>query len=303
MTGDMREKTRRYMERQGLSRAEMGTRIGVTARALNSYLYQVRGCHARQIEAALVAYFQREELINRQKGKTFLELRTSKLVLERCEEARLEKELVVLYGPPGISKTYSLREYVRRRAEAGDRALVMITANAVSTPRSLVMVMCRQLALPTKKQTHALVEDVIEKLIADPHLVLVDEANHLNVAGLELLRHVHDMAEVGIVLVGTKRLYDLFTNGGRKSQDLEQLWSRVAIHDLLPGLAAAEVRQIVNVSLAHMNEVAAKEIERTARGSVRRLAKMIPRLKRLERLNPGTPREKLVPVAAGQIMA
>jgi DNA transposition AAA+ family ATPase len=45
--------------------------------------------------------------------------------------------------------------------------------------------------------------------------------------GLEVLRHIYDMTECGMVLVGTKRLYDLFTNGGRKSQDLEQLWSRV----------------------------------------------------------------------------
>jgi len=54
---------------------------------------------------------------------------------------------------------------------------------------------------------------------------------------------------LSMVLVGTKRLYDLFTNGGRKSQELEQLWSRVGIHDLLPGLTPVEVRQIAKASL------------------------------------------------------
>lgn len=74
---------------------------------------------------------------------------------------------------------------------------------------------------------------MIDKLNKDPHLILVDEANHLSVAILEVMRHVHDMTECGMVLVGaTQRLYDLFTNGGRKSQDLEQLWSRVGIQDL-----------------------------------------------------------------------
>jgi DNA transposition AAA+ family ATPase len=130
----------------------------------------------------------------------------------------------------------------------------------------------------------------------------VDEANHLNVDGLEVLRHIHDMTECGMVLVGTKRLFDLFTNGGRKSQDLEQLWSRAGIHDLLPGLSPAEVRQIVLASLGRTNETTVIEIQRTARGSTRRLTKLVPRLKRLKELNPRTPTEKLVAAAAGQII-
>ncbi len=82
-----------------------------------------------------MAYFKRTELIERQRQKKFLQLKTSALVMERCEEARRGRELVVLYGPPGISKTYSLREYVRRRADQGDPKVLLITANSVTTPR------------------------------------------------------------------------------------------------------------------------------------------------------------------------
>lgn len=301
---DLREKTRSYMKQQGLSWAEMAQGIGFPTSTLAKYLHRKHhGSQPRQVEVALVAYFKRGELVERQRQKKFLQLKTSAIVLERCEEARRERELVVLYGPPGISKTYSLREYVRRRADEGDHKVLLITANAVTTPRALVLSLCRLLALPTRKQTHGLVEDVIDKLNQQPHLILVDEANHLNVSGLELLRHIHDITECGMVLVGTKRLYDLFTNGGRKSQDLEQLWSRVGIHDLLPGLSAAEVRRIVQASLGRFNEAAMVEIQRTTRGSARRLAKLVPRLKRLKELNPSTPAEKLVAVAAGQIIA
>ena len=102
----------------------------------------------------------------------------------------------------------------------------------------------------------AAVEEVIDKLNKDPHLILVDEANHLNVAALEVMRHIHDMTECGMVLVATQRLYDLFTNGGRKSQDLEQLWSRVGIHDLLPGLAPSEVGQIAKASMSQKKTAA-----------------------------------------------
>lgn len=75
------------------------------------------------------------------------------------------------------------------------------------------------------------------------------------------------------------------------------------MHDLLPGLTSAEVRQIVKASLGKVNEATVAEIQRTTRGSARRLTKLAPRLKRLKELNPGTSTEKLVGVAAGQIIA
>jgi len=301
---DLREKVRAYMEQQRLTRAEMARRVGLPVSVFCKYLDRKHhGTQPRTTEAALTAYLKRAQLVERQREKKFLQLQTSALVLERCEEAREQKELVVLYGPPGISKTYSLREYVRRRADAGDDKVLLVTANAVTTPRALVIALCQLLRLPTDGPAYVLLESVIDKLNQDPHFILVDEANHLTVEGLEILRHIHDMAECGMVLAGTKRLYDLFTNGGRKSQDLEQLWSRVAIHDLLPGLSPAEVRHIVQTSMGRLNEAAVGEIQRSTRGSARRLAKLLPRLRRLQELNPGMAPEKLVGVAARQIIA
>ncbi len=88
----------------------------------------------------------------------------------------------------------------------------------------------------------------------------------------------------------------------RRSQDLEQLWSRVGMHDLLPGLTPKEVRQIAKASMEKLNQATVVEIQRVTRGSARRLTKLVPRLKRLRELNPDVPAEKLVSTAAGQII-
>jgi len=292
-----------HMGEHGLSRVGMARQLGLPIAMLAKYVdLKHKDSRPRNVEIVLVAFFKRLDLIERQRQKKFLQLKTSAIVMERCDEARLEKELVVLYGPPGISKTFSLREYVRRRADQGDNKVLLVTANSVTTPKALVESLCRLLALPTRKAAHGMAERVIDRLNSDPHLIIVDEANHLDVSALELLRHIHDMTECGMVLVGTKRLYEVFTNGGRKSQDLEQLWSRVGIHDLLPGLAPTEIRQITRASLGHLSEAALAEIENTTRGSARRLVKLIPRLHRLKQLNPSKPTEKLVSIAAGQII-
>ena len=63
------------------------------------------------------------------------------------------------------------------------------------------------------------------------------------------------------------------------------------------------MRQIARASLGKLDEATMVEIQRTSRGSARRLTKLVPRLKRLQGLNPDKAAEKLVPVAAGQIIA
>ncbi len=141
----IREQTRDYMAEKRIRREEMARRIGFPVSVFCKWLdRRHHGSQPRQVEATLMAYFKRTELIERQRQKKFLRLKTSALVMERCEEARRGRELVVLYGPPGISKTYSLREYVRRRADQDDPKVLLITANSVTTPRALVLALCRR---------------------------------------------------------------------------------------------------------------------------------------------------------------
>lgn len=301
---ELRHKAQDYMHLEGITRAEMARRIGVPPVMFAKFLGGVKyDSYPKRVCAAVNGYFKRMEIAERQKSKQFLRLRTSELVMERCEEARTRRDLVVLYGPAGIIKSFALKEYVKRKIQQDDYQVLLITANVVTTPRALLLMICQLLGLPSQKQSHRLAEDVIDRLNQDPHLILVDEANHLNVPGLELLRHLHDMTECGMVLVGTKRLFDLFTNGGRKSQDLEQLWSRVGIHELLPGLTETEVRQIATSMMEQLNESTLVEIQHVTRGSIRRLNKLLPRLQQLRALNPNTPTEKLVRIAAGQIVS
>jgi DNA transposition AAA+ family ATPase len=198
---DIREKTRAYLQGQELSQMEMEKRIGIPAAVLERYLDPHNSDPAHRVTAALIGYFRRLEIVERQKEKQFLRLQTSAIVMERCEQARKDRDLVMLCGPAGISKTFSLREYVRRRAEQNDYKMLLVTANAVTTPRALMLSMCRLLGIARRKDTHTLVEEIIDKLNEYAHLILVDEANHLNVAGLELLRHIHDMTECGMVLL------------------------------------------------------------------------------------------------------
>jgi len=120
---------------------------------------------------------------------------------------------------------------------------------------------------------------------------------------MELLRYVYDRGRLGVVLVGTLRLYEIFTNGSRPASELEQLWSRVGICELLPGLTEYEARQIIQQALGRIPEITAKQILQQVGNSIRRLAKLLEQLKELKEINEGLGYEELIPVVANRLAA
>jgi DNA transposition AAA+ family ATPase len=102
---------------------------------------------------------------------------------------------------------------------------------------------------------------------------------------MELLRYVYDLGRLGVVLIGTLRLYEIFTDGSRPTGELEQLWSRVGICELLLGLTEYEAGQMIQRTLGRIPEATAKQILRQTGNSIRRLTKMLERLKELTEIN------------------
>lgn len=130
----------------------------------------------------------------------------------------------------------------------------------------------------------------------------MDEANHLNIEAMELLRYVYDLGHLGVVLVGTLRLYEIFTDGSRPAGELEQLWSRVGICELLPGLMEYETRQIIQKALGRLAEPTMKHILKQTGNSMRRLTQMIEHLRELREINSDHALDDLVAVAGNCLL-
>jgi len=146
-------------------------------------------------------------------------------------------------------------------------------------------------------------ESLGRKLKRGHYLVIVDEANHLDIEAMELLRYVYDLGHLGVVLVGTLRLYEIFTEGSRPAGELEQLWSRVGICELLPGLMEHEARQMIQKGLGRIPESTTKQILRQTGNSMRRLTKLLGQLRELREINDERELSDLNPVAGDGLLA
>lgn len=125
--------------------------------------------------------------------------------------------------------------------------------------------------------------------------------SYLDSEAMELPRCVFDQGHLGVVLVGTLRLYEIFTDGSRPGSELEQLWSRVSICEMLPGLAEYEARQIIQQALGRIPETTTKQILRQTGHSIRRLTKLLERLKELTEINEDRDVEDLIVVAGNDL--
>jgi DNA transposition AAA+ family ATPase len=190
----------------------------------------------------------------------------------------------------------------KRQTNPEKPEVLLVTAHSASTPKSLMAALCLQAGVPHQGTASTLAESLVRKLATGHYLIIVDEANHLDIEAMELLRYVYDLGHLGVVLVGTLRLYEIFTDGSRPAGELEQLWSRVGICELLPGLNEYEARQVIQNALGRIPEITTKQILRQTGHSIRRLTSLIGRLQELREINEDRDLADLISVAGGSAL-
>ncbi len=147
----------------------------------------------------------------------------------------------LLYGPPGTQKTFVLEELCAAGAAAQPET-AYIYASVSIRPRALLKRIARAARITTSQATNdQLLGSLVRHFRSRAGAVVIDEAQHLNVEALEILRELHDRSGCGLVLAGSHNLFENFLRG---RQHLEQWLSRIDHKDPLPGLLEDEVAQI-----------------------------------------------------------
>lgn len=158
-----------------------------------------------------------------EEGPGWVQTPTATKVLNVCKYAQALNCLGVVYGAPGLGKSSALAHY---RETTPNVWLVSANPTIRSTAAVLEMVAdgLGMTALP--QAASRIHRRCVERMVRTRGLLIVDEAQHLDVVGLEALRALHDEAQVGLVLAGNEHVYAGIT-GGQRSVTYSQLFSRV----------------------------------------------------------------------------
>jgi hypothetical protein len=210
-------------------------------------------------------------------------------------------EVALLYGPPGTQKTFVLEELIAELHRSGRNGAYYVYASDRMRALALVKRLGRAAGLFTNySDIERMLSSVLHHFAQQNGVtVIVDEAQHLDVHCLEILRELHDRSGCGLVLAGSHNLYENFLRG---RTHLEQWLSRIDYKDPLPGLSEDEVAAIAARELGngHPAKLSKEQVEKIVRAcrvedvfardaagkpqvreylSVRRLVKTIAQLK------------------------
>ncbi len=211
---------RKYLALTNLSIPQFATEIG---RAHSTIQIWIAG-HQRGDDSLLCRkvwdYIERhpvdpmDELRRAHSGQLF-ETENCRIIRRYVEAACEQGEICLIYGPPGTQKTFVLSHLVMERNRARKNDAIYVYASEAMRPIALLKRIAKGIGVYSAVQsvemlTGAIVRELRRRTCTPA--IIIDEAQHLNITALEILRELHD--------------------------------SRIDHKDPLPGLVEDEVRNI-----------------------------------------------------------
>lgn len=170
----------------------------------------------------------------------YTETRTAKAFSGALEYAQSLADCVVIVGGPGVGKSATLTQYAANRANVW-----MITVDPSNASLSGVLdCLCDKIGVAEtmmKRRGRA----IIARVRDTQGLIVVDEAQNLTNDSVELLRAIHDQAQIGLALAGNQKVWSRIDGGGRK-EDFAQLFSRVGARVTAQRPTASDIEDLLN---------------------------------------------------------
>jgi len=176
------------------------------------------------------------------------------------------KQMGVIYGDSGIGKTEAVREYVNVRPD-----VILIEADPGYSPTVLFAELQEKLGYRDRHNVHQMLTTCIDRLKNSGRLIIIDEAEQLPYKSLEMIRRLHDKAQIGILLVGMEKLrYNLCGPSGQYAQ----LYNRIFITIKLDPITEADFENIIKRVIGDTKGLW-RIFYRECKANTRRLFKMI----------------------------
>jgi len=170
----------------------------------------------------------------------FMALEASGKIEQVLRFAQIMPDMALIVGDAGVGKTSTAMFYAGQNPN-----VTLVTSHpSISRANTLFGEIARLVGVREKASARLFqaVADVIGK---KGHLLVIDEAQHLAMDALEELRALHDLFEVGIVLMGNRSVHSLVTSGHNEGQ-YTQLFSRFGQRIVLGAPPKADVKILLD---------------------------------------------------------
>lgn len=168
----------------------------------------------------------------------FIDTPASRDIMLRLEIAQMGRITVVATGP-GTGKTMTAQHY---KASIGDTVWYAAMLKSSGSIAGMIDKVMRAMKIQHKSGWTRQRSDQVMDFVGDREgLLIIDEANHLDLEAIEELRGWHDATGVGIALLGNEELW-VRIKGGADAHAYARLNSRIASSYLQDAPSEDDVR-------------------------------------------------------------
>ena len=245
----LRERTKQAMHRLRMQTGELALELEVPKRTFGRWLNDSRAT-AKDValvepkaQAWLTTVDQVDTIVERahEQRPEFLETPTAERILSGLAYAKANGDMITIFGAPGVGKTSAIRHFESRYPHVWVATITPACAAVVPALEEVSeAVGLREASAGARRLSRA-----IQARVRDVDgIIVIDEAQHLSMGAIEVLRSIHDATGVGLALVGNELSYSRLSGG--RSAAYAQIHSRLGLrmHVLPPG--PKDVRVIAN---------------------------------------------------------
>jgi DNA transposition AAA+ family ATPase len=270
--------------------------IGYSSAVVSAYKNRTYAGDVKKFEEAVNGWLKREARRVAKVDVPTTETATMDSIRKALIMAQDDRDIAVIAGDSGTGKTTALRAIVEENPSA-----ILLEADSSFTKNVLVAEIAGAVGVETKGSMTTVIGRIIEALRGRDTVIMIDEADYLSDASLELVRRViHDKAQTGVVLVGLPRLKYQLEN---RRNDHEQLTSRVGVMLEVKRLGKLDAAKIIGSVWDGLGKETVDAFIKTAGGSARTLVKLIRRVHQTMALNRiETPDTEVIAAAGDMLM-
>jgi DNA transposition AAA+ family ATPase len=222
-----------WKDQSGASVNRVAGMIGRSAALVSQYVNKIYKGDMPALEKDIANLLRREEDLEfTTQQVAFCNILSSKLIWEVMQFCDKNCDMGMVVGDAGSGKTTTCNEYKR-----ANRNTIFVTADiATRSVGSVLRMIAKKVSgTPHPGSNSALLHAIIDRLKHSRRLIIIDEAHFLTWDAFEVIRKIHDCAEVGIVYVGMPRTLDQMKGTAGRSFLFDQIYSRISIkRDHLP---------------------------------------------------------------------
>lgn len=163
---------------------------------------------------------------------------TSKNVWTALTYAQITPTIAMVHGGAGLGKTLTARKYLDEKAtinpvgslRSTKPTVYMVTAHSgMSTVTSVLCAINEAMGFPGDAYRNDVMTRQIMHRLNPGDLLIVDEAQDLDVKALNQIRHFHDVGGIGIAYLGNDEIQTRIDGRGRQAAFLGPLSSRIGM--------------------------------------------------------------------------